>query len=232
MTQPPTPPWDETQAGGQPGSGAPAGSGAPGSGVPPQPGPAGPGPTQPGYGQPGQPGQSGPGGAPGYGQSGPGGAPGYGQPYGYPPPGYSTGPGQQQPGPPPPGYPSSQDKTWALVAHFGGAVGAVVGGGLLGFVAPLIALQGRGNQSPAVRAHAAAALNFFGPASAVALILIVVRICVGASGGWLFTGAAHALLNLALGAVVVLSAIFGVVGGLRANDGELYKYPVSYPVVR
>ena len=48
---------------------------------------------------------------------------------------------------------------WALVAHFGGAVGILVGG-LLGWVAPLIAMVAKGNESPTVRAHAVAALNF------------------------------------------------------------------------
>src|SRR5438477_9051853 len=45
-------------------------------------------------------------------------------PGGYPPPGGGYAPGPA--GPPPPGYASSEDKTWALVAHFGGAAGMLV----------------------------------------------------------------------------------------------------------
>jgi hypothetical protein len=219
MTQPPTPPRDETQPGGSPsGPGAPS---QPGQG---QPGYGG----QPGHGQPGYGGQSTHGGQSNYGQ------PGYGPPTGYPPPpgGYPPGPGQGQPGPPPPGYPSREDKTWALVAHFGGAAGTVVSGGVLGFVAPLIALLGRGNQSPTVRAHATATVNFFVPVSGAALILVVARICLGVSGGLPLSSAVSGLLYLVQAAVVVLGAVFGIVGGVRANDGELYKYPVSYPFVR
>ncbi|HEY2675154.1 MAG TPA: DUF4870 domain-containing protein [Rugosimonospora sp.] len=230
MTQPPTPPWDETQPGGSPsGPGAPSqpGHGQPGYGSQPghgQPGYGG----QSNYGQSTYGGQSNYGGQPNYGQ------PGYGPPPGYPPPpgGYPPGPGQGQPGPPPRGYPSGEDKTWALVAHFGGAAGTVVSLGVLGFVAPLIALLGRGNQSPAVRAHAVATVNFFVPVSGAALILVVARICLGVSGGLLFSSAVSGLLYLVQVAVVVLGAVFGIVGGVRANDGELYKYPVSYPFVR
>ena len=40
---------------------------------------------------------------------------------------------------PRPVFRHSEDKTWTLVAHFGGAAGALVGVGPLGFVAPLIA---------------------------------------------------------------------------------------------
>lgn len=220
MTQPPTPPWDETPPGGSP----------PGPGAPSQPGHGAP--PQPGYGAPSQPGhgQSNYGGQPGYGQSNYGGPPGYGPPGYGPPPGYPPGAGQAPP--PPPGYPSREDHTWALVAHIGGAVGTVISGGVLGFVAPVIALLGRGNQSASVRAHAAATVNFFVPVSGAALVLIVARICLGLSGGLLLSSAVSSLLYLLQAAVVVGGAVFGIVGAIRANDGQLFKYPVSYPFVR
>jgi hypothetical protein len=156
---------------------------------------------------------------------------GYGQQPGYPPPGYQPpGGGYQQPGPPPPGYPSRDDKTWALVAHLGGAGATLISGGVLGFVPPLIALLGRGNQSPTVRAHAAAALNFFILVSGAALIIVFVRIFVPDAG--LFTGLFNGLLDLLQAAVTVVGVMFGVVGGVRANDGQLYRYPIQYPFVR
>src|SRR5215813_4603112 len=97
---------------------------APGQpGVPPQPGPP------PGYGPPGAP------------------PPGYPPPQGgYPPPqgGYPPPAGY---GAPPPGYANADDKTWALVAHFGGAAGSLVGLGPLAFVGPLISYLGKGSTS-------------------------------------------------------------------------------------
>jgi uncharacterized Tic20 family protein len=218
MTQPSTPPWDETQSGGQqPGPGAaPPGYGPPGYGYPPpgQDQRSGQG-QQPGYGQ--QPGH--------YGQQ-----PGY-QPPGSPPGGYPPGAGYQPPGPPPPGYPSREDKNWSLAAHFGGTVGTVISVGVLGFVAPLIVLLGRGHQAPAVRAHAVAALNFFIPVSGAALILLVARVCLNASGGGLLFGAVSGLLYLIQAGVWIAAAVFGIVAGIRANDGQLYRYPIGFTFV-
>ena len=123
--------------------------------------------------------------------------PGHPAPAGYPPAGgYPPPTGDQPPSggyPPPGGYPpgsrrlpdrwrataapaggyaNTEDKTWALVAHFGGAVGTLVSGGPLGFIAPLIAMLAKGNESPTVRAHAVAALNFQLTWSIVAFVLL------------------------------------------------------------
>src|SRR5258706_44006 len=57
-------------------------------------------------------------------------------------------------------HPGGPTQPRALVAHFGGAVGMLVTGGVGGWVAPLIVLLAKGNQSPTVRAHAVNALNF------------------------------------------------------------------------
>jgi len=82
----------------------------------------------------------------------------------YPPPGGAyPPPGGAYPPPaagPPLGYPSADDKTWALVAHFGGAVGMLVSLGSGGWLPPLVALLVQGQKSPVARAHAVAALNF------------------------------------------------------------------------
>ncbi len=183
-------------------------AGPPGYGNPPQQ------PPQPGYGPP--PGQ------PGY--------PPPGQP-GYPPPGQ---PGYPTPGPaaPPPGYPSSEDKTYALVAHFGGAVGTFISGGVLGFVGPLIALLARGNQSPVVKEHARNALNFFIPIAAAGALLFIARICNGvfsSLGLWFLLSG---LLWLLQAAVWVCGIVFGIIAGTRANDGQMYKYPISIPIIK
>src|SRR5262245_20339273 len=77
-----------------------------------------------------------------------------------PPPPAQTPIGGAPVGAPIPGYANSDEKTWALVAHFGGAAGAFLGAGGGGWIAPLIALVVKGNESPTVRAHAVAALNF------------------------------------------------------------------------
>jgi uncharacterized protein len=137
-------------------------------------------------------------------------------PGGYPPGGYPPGGGfPPGPGVPPRGYPTSDDKTWALVAHFGGAAGAIIAG-VFGWVAPLIALLARGPQSPTVRAHAVAALNFQVLWSIISLIAVVLASCLF----WL-------IFPLLFYLVPFVPIIIGIVAGVRANDGDLYRYPMT-----
>ncbi|MET8351936.1 MULTISPECIES: DUF4870 domain-containing protein [unclassified Micromonospora] len=135
-------------------------------------------------------------------------------PGGYPPGGYPTGGAYGGPGG---GYASNEDKTWALVAHFGGAAGALISFGPLGFVAPLIAYLARGQQSPAVRAQALAALNFQILWSIIAFVLLFVSWC---------------LLFLPSIAVVVIQILFGIIAGMKANEGQLYRYPMSASFIK
>jgi len=210
MSQPPNQPWDPNA----PNPGYPPQQPPPGYGPPPTSGPpSGYGTPPTGYGPP--PGQ------PGY-------PPPPGQP-GYPPPGYGTPPG---PAVPPPGYASSEDKTYALVAHFGGAAGTLISGGVLAFVGPLIAYLARGPQSPVVKEHARNALNFYIPVAAAGVLLFIARVCAGAMfdlGLWF---AVSSLLWLLHAAVWICGIVFGIIGGMKANEGQMYKYPISVPIIK
>jgi uncharacterized Tic20 family protein len=133
---------------------------------------------------------------------------------GYPPTGAYYG------GPAPAGYANNDDKTWSLLAHFGGPVGVVVGGTLLGWVAPLIAMASRGAQSPTVRAHSVAALNFqITWAIAIALSWVLLAITCG-------------VLFFVPMLIWLVPVIFGIIGGVKANEGQLYRYPASYTFVK
>nr|WP_232430528.1 DUF4870 domain-containing protein [Salinispora pacifica] len=193
MTEPPRPP-----TGGEPGL----------------PGPGPDDPTTP------MPGASDPGSWPPPGSYPPPGA--MPPPGGYPPSdaGFPPGGGYGPPGGgygPPGGYGNSEDRMWVLGAHLGGAVGALISVGLLGFVAPLIAYLARGNQSPAVRAHAQAALNFQITWSLIAFVLLFVGGC---------------LLFLPNITVVVMQVVFGIIAALRANEGRQYRYPMSAKLIK
>jgi uncharacterized Tic20 family protein len=104
-----------------------------------------------------------------------------------------------------------------LVAHFGGAAGAFISGGILGFVAPLIAYLAKGQQSASVRAHAVSALNFQLLWSLIALASYTVSWC---------------LLFVPTLAIVVFQVIVGILGGVKANEGQGYKYPLSYNFIK
>jgi uncharacterized protein len=94
----------------------------------------------------------------------------------------------------------------------------LLGAGGAGWIAPLIALLARGNQSPTVRAHAVAALNF-------QLVWSIVGVL-----GWILTCIAIGIVGVA--AAMAVGITFGVVAGLRANEGVLYRYPLSASLVR
>jgi uncharacterized Tic20 family protein len=116
------------------------------------------------------------------------------------------------------GYANNEEKTWALVAHFGGAGAAFISVGWLGWVPPLIALLAKGNESPTVRAHAVAALNFQGLWT---LVAVVGYITICAFIGFLIFPIA-----------VLISVIFGIIAGVKANEGTLYQYPMSPNVIK
>jgi uncharacterized protein len=182
------------------------------------------GAPQPNYGQP----QQNPGQPQNYGQP----QQNYGQPqqnYGqpqqnYPPPQQNFGgvqqPGQFAPAGPPAGYASSDDKTWSLVAHFGGALGNLVACGFLGFVCPLIALLSKGKTSPTVRQNALAALNFQAPVSAVAFVLFIIWVV-------LLGHALGLLVGFLIFVVLAVGVIFGILAGIKANSGVMPTYPLN-----
>jgi uncharacterized Tic20 family protein len=114
--------------------------------------------------------------------------------------------------------PADADATWNLVAHWGGALGMLITFGVGGWIAPLIALLVKGNQSPTVRAHAVDALNF-------QLTLSIVGALV-----WLLTWRLPVFWPLLI--VTLVGVVFGVIGGLRANAGLLYRYPLSARLVK
>jgi uncharacterized protein len=181
---------------------------APGS-VPPPP-PAYGSPQPPAYGSP--PPSSGAGAPPpGYE------APQYGTP---PPPQYGApqyGGGQQYGGQPAPNA-AQEDKTWILVAHFGGAAGALIGGGTLGWIAPLVAMLARGQQSPYVRTEAIKALNF------QILWSIIAVVC------WALTCIVIGAFLAPIAALIAI--IFGIIAGVKASNNEPYNYPMSYNFIK
>jgi uncharacterized protein len=132
----------------------------------------------------------------------PGGVP----PAGGPPPG---GPPGQRP------LPADQERLWAMLSHLLSFVAAYL---FLGFVAPLVILLVFGQRSAFVRANSVESLNFnlswllYG---IISVILLVVGIGI--------------FLLIALGIAYV---ILIVIASIRANNGELYRYPLTIRLVR
>ncbi|BCJ70500.1 hypothetical protein CS0771_00440 [Catellatospora sp. IY07-71] len=130
-----------------------------------------------------------------------------------PPPAAPGGYGAPPPaGPAPVGYSNNDDKTWALIAHFGGI--------LVGFLAPLVAMLVKGNESPTVKAHSVEALNFQITVVIGYVVTFILSVC---SLGFLF------FLPII---VWILATIFSVLAGMKANEGQLYRYPATLRLIK
>jgi hypothetical protein len=131
-------------------------------------------------------------------------------------------------GAPPRGYATSDDRTWALIAHFGGAGAAFVTGGVLGWLAPLIAMVTKGNESPTVKAHSLEALNFQITWSIATVVAWVVYLC----GSVVTLGFGALILWILPLATVAIAVIFPVIAGVKASNGEPYVYPMSAKMIK
>ena len=137
-----------------------------------------------------------------------------------PPPGggYQPPPGG---GPPPPGGLSSQDeRMWAMLAHVGALVAAVIA---LAFLAPLLVLLLQGSKSAFVRRHAVESLNF--------QITLLIALAAGAVIAIVTVGLALLVLVPAGLVIGVVALIWMVMASVKANNGEEYRYPVNIRLV-
>ena len=103
------------------------------------------------------------------------------------------------------------EKQWAMILHFSMLTGFVIP--LAGLIAPIIIWQIKKTEMPGIDAHGKVVVNWIISAAiyaAVCALLIV--IVIGVPLLWV------------LG---VLCIVFPIIGGIKANNGELWKYPLS-----
>ncbi|BDO41848.1 hypothetical protein CELL_02985 [Cellulomonas sp. T2.31MG-18] len=130
--------------------------------------------------------------------------------YQAPPPGYGqTPPVYGQPVYAAPLSPSDE-RLWATLAHVGGIV--------LGFIAPLVVWLVFRERSGFVNDQAKEALNF--------QILILIAYIVGGILTVVLIG------GLILALAWLATIIFGIMGAVAANKGELYRYPFNWRIIK
>ena len=123
----------------------------------------------------------------------------------------------------PPGSPEKQARTWNMLCHLSALAGLVIPfGNILG---PLLVWQIKKNEVPSTDIHGKAALNFqitvtIAAFAGVIAGLILSFVCVG----WL-------LFPLVL-LIALCGLIFAIIAGIKANNGEDYKYPYSFELVK
>lgn len=130
-----------------------------------------------------------------------------GQPSGYPPPSgpQLTGPYSSLVGRPL----TSDEKTWGLLAHLGGL--------FIGFLAPLLVLLVKGGESPYSRAQAVESLNF--------QITLAIAYFVSSVAIILLIG------FLMLPIVAVAHLVLVILATVAANNGVVYRYPLTLRLI-
>ncbi len=112
-------------------------------------------------------------------------------------------------------------RTWAILCHLSLIISAVLSAGILAFVGPLIFWFLYKDKDALVRNAAAGSFNFAVTlviAGAIAAILQFTIIL--APVGWIIWAA-----------VYVLGIVFPILAALAASRFELYKYPLTLPLL-
>jgi uncharacterized Tic20 family protein len=111
----------------------------------------------------------------------------------------------------------SDSRTWAMAAHLSALLAAFVA---LAFLGPLVVYLVKRDEDPFVRMHAAEALNF-----QLSCLLY------GVVGGFLLVISIVFIVGLLLLPIAILLAIawlvLTIVGGIKAGQGEAFRYPLT-----
>ncbi|QAY63062.1 DUF4870 domain-containing protein [Xylanimonas allomyrinae] len=119
---------------------------------------------------------------------------------------------------PPPPLPEHEARNWAMAAHLSPLVIALLSGGILAAIAPLVIWLLYRQRSWLVDDQAKEALNFqitLAIAYVVGLVTLVFLVGV-----------------LIWAAAFVLAIVFAIQGSVAASRGERYRYPISIRFVR
>lgn len=129
-----------------------------------------------------------------------------------------------QPGAPVGTLSESEEKTWSILAHLSAPIAALISVGMLNFLGPLIIWVIYKDKSPRVRHAAAGAFNFN------LSLWILYAVLVFAS---VLTLGIGLLITIPVGILVWIgSMVIHVMAAIKANNGEVYTYPMQIPVLK
>ena len=112
---------------------------------------------------------------------------------------------------------TSDEKMWAMFCHLSALLASFVAG--LSFLGPLICWLAKKDSSRFVDAHGKEALNF----QLNMLIYFLVSIAIA-----IVTCGVGIVLPIALG---IYSLIMPIIAGVKANGGEMYRYPLTFRMI-
>ncbi len=119
---------------------------------------------------------------------------------------------EQNPSP----IPSQEARQWAMFCHLAAFVGLIIPFGNL--IGPLIVWQLKRELDPFVDDQGKEALNFHITVSIAALVCMLLAVVVI---GFLLLP----LLGLA-------ALVLTIIGGIKANEGKVYRYPLCWRLVK
>ncbi len=115
---------------------------------------------------------------------------------------------------------SMNPNTWAMACHLCGLIG-YLGNPLGSIVGPLVVWIIKKDALPQVDLHGKEALNFNISVTLYALVLGAVASCLGA-----VTLGVAAIITVPLIVALIVFHLFCVISAaIKANQGEMYKYP-------
>lgn len=118
--------------------------------------------------------------------------------------------------PPPSGAPGNEARQWAMFAHLSALIGFFIPFGNI--IAPLVIWQIKKAEFPFVDDQGKEALNF------QITVLIAVLVCIVLS---------FVLIGMLLLPVVGIAwLVLTIMAGLKANNGETYRYPFTLRLIK
>lgn len=120
--------------------------------------------------------------------------------------------------------PTQQERTMAMLCHIGGMLGIFVAPGNL--IVPLVIWLLKKDQSAFINEHGKEAINFQINLSIWAVICFVVSFVL------LIVIIGAFLMPLTLGLLGLAALVLGIVAGVKAYEGNYYRYPWIFRLVK
>ena len=121
----------------------------------------------------------------------------------------------------------SDSRMWAMFSQLSVVLGQVVSWGFLGWVGPLIIFIMYKDRDRLVRHHAAESLN-----GAIAVVIAEVALAIVLGIFTVVTFGLGSFLLVLVPVPALVQLIFAIIGAVKANQGEYWKYPLNIRLVK
>ena len=120
--------------------------------------------------------------------------------------------------------PTQQERTMAMLCHIGALIGSFMPPANI--IVPVVIWMLKKDQSGFINEHGKEAINFQINLSVWAIIVSIIGFLL------IFLVIGIFLLPLALGALVIAGLILGIVAGVKAYEGNYYRYPFIIRLIK